>query len=297
MEVRRVPEIAYSGAMGSTPEKTQDWVRRYYAETTSLIATNWGGAVHAFHLGLDDGTCKSRDEALEASNRYLAERAGATTGTRVLDAGCGVGGSSIWLALRCGARVVGITIAPEQVAMARQLASKAGVASQVQFEEMDFAATTFAPGSFEVVWNIESMCHAFDKQDYLRHVHELLLPGGKFVCLDMFSVPGGDAETVRAMCQNWSLTSLPSVDDTREYLRVAGFVDVESQDLTAQVRRPVLALKAFAENTRRMLAVEKAITGSSSDVYEAHVLGALACAEGVENGSFAYAYVGGTRPT
>jgi cyclopropane fatty-acyl-phospholipid synthase-like methyltransferase len=288
--------LSYADAMSGTPASTQDWVRAYYAESTDLIVRNWAGSVHAFHLGLDDGTCATRDEALAASNAYLARRAGIERKTRVLDAGCGVGGSSIWLATHRGAEVVGITIAPEQVAIAEKLAREAGVTHRTTFHEMDFAATTFPPASFDVVWNIESMCHAFDKREYMRHVLALLCPGGRFACLDMFGYGPGDAAPIRAMCTNWSLTSLPSVEEVRGLLDSLGFEGVESEDLTEPVRRPVAALEAMARNAQAMLRIERMTTGSASAVYDAHVLGALACAEGVAQGCMQYAYVGGRKP-
>lgn len=280
--------------MIGTPESTKDWVRGYYAESTELYLKNWAGSAYGFHLGLDDGTCGTRDEALAASNEYLAGRAGIQSGTRVLDAGCGVGGSSMWLARHRGASVVGITIAPEQVVIATRLAKEAGLDARATFHEMDFAATTFAPGSFDVVWNIESMCHAFDKREYLRHVLALLRPGGRFVCLEPFSRDGEqDAAVMKAMCQNWSMPPLPSVAQVREWLRDVGFVGVESEDVSDRVRRPVQALRAMALNARQMLKLERALTGSSSAGYEAHVSGAIACAEAVEQGALEYAYVGG----
>ena len=281
--------------MAETPTWTKDWVRDYYAESTDLYLRNWAGQARAFHLGLDDGTCLSRDDALVASNAYLATRAGVEEGTRVLDAGCGVGGSSMWLASNRGAEVVGITIAPEQVVVAVKLAREAGLTSRTAFHEMDFAATTFAPGSFDVVWNLESMCHAFDKRDYLRHVHDLLRPGGRFACLDMFGRGSSDAPAIRAMCSNWSLPSMPSVDEVRAGLTSAGFIGVETEDLTEQVRRPVQALESMGRNAREMLRIERVMTGSCSKVYESHVLGALACAEGVGDGSMEYAYVGARK--
>jgi ubiquinone/menaquinone biosynthesis C-methylase UbiE len=282
--------------MSGTPQGTKDWVRGYYAESTELISKNWAGGELAFHLGLDDGTRATRDETLAASNEYLANKGEIGEGTTVLDAGCGIGGSSLWLASRRRAKVVGITIAPEQVAMARRTAASAKLEDRAAFHEMDFAATTFEHGSFDVVWNIESMCHAFDKQEYLRHVFDLLRPGGRFVCLDMFACAAPDAPSVKEMCSSWSLPSLPSVPDVRGWLASLGFVDVESEDLTEQVRRPVLALQSMARNTSEMLRVEKAVLGSASAVYEAHVRGALACADGVEQGVMAYAYVGARKP-
>jgi tocopherol O-methyltransferase len=281
--------------MIGTPDATKDWVRGYYAESTELYLKNWAGSAFAFHLGLDDGTCRTRDEALAASNEYLANRTGIESGTRVLDAGCGVGGSSMWLARHRGASVVGITIAPEQVGVAQRLAEEAGLASLVGFHEMDFAATTFAPASFDVVLNLESMCHAFDKREYLRHAFELLRPGARFACLDMFSRDEG-APAVRAMCENWSLASMPSVAQVRHWLSEVGFAEVEGEDLTDRVRRPVQALHAMAKNAAQMLKIEKAVTGSCSAVYEAHVRGGIACAEGVDQGVMEYAYVGARKP-
>ena len=193
--------------------------------------------------------------------------------------------------------MTGITIAPEQVTIATRLAAEAGLGARTTFHEIDFAATTFAPGSFDVVWNLESMCHAFDKHRYLAHVFDLLRPGGRFVCLDMFAHPAGvDAEPLREMCANWSLPSMPTVDEVRGWLASVGFTVVESEDLTAQVRRPVEALEAMARNARALLRLEKTTAGSTSAVYQKHVLGALACAEGVAQGCMQYAYVGARKP-
>jgi SAM-dependent methyltransferase len=278
--------------MTGTPEEVKGWVRGYYAEATALYLANWAGSALAFHLGLDDGTCRTRDDALAASNAYLAERARIERGTKVLDAGCGVGGSSLWLARHRGASVVGITIAPEQVAIAESLAREAGLEHLTTFREMDFASTSFPRGSFEVVWNVESMCHAFDKPAYLRHVRDLLSKGGRFACLDIFSAPGADPSIVDTMCKNWSLPSLPSLESVCGALREAGFDGIESEDLTELVKRPVEALRAMALNALQMLRLEKATLGTASRVHEAHVRGALACAEGVACKTFRYAYVG-----
>jgi cyclopropane fatty-acyl-phospholipid synthase-like methyltransferase len=282
--------------MLGTPEVTKQWVRGYYAESTELILNNWAGAPLAFHLGLDDGSCATRADAMVASNEYLATRADIREGTRVLDSGCGVGGSSIWLCRDRRARVVGITISPEQVAIARRLAREAGLADRVEFHEMDFAATSFVAGSFDVVWNMESMCHAFDKQQYLRHVWHMLAPGGRFVCLDLFGRGGEEAPIVREMLRDWSMTSVPPVGEIRSALEEVGFVDVEHEDLTQEVHRPLQALQAMAANSRQMLRIEKATTGSCSAGHEAHVRGALACAGAVAAGVLDYGYVGARRP-
>jgi cyclopropane fatty-acyl-phospholipid synthase-like methyltransferase len=283
--------------MQGTPEETKNWVRGYYAGSTDLYLKNWAGSVHGFHLGLDDGSCQSRDDALAAANAYLAERAHVGQGTRVLDAGCGVGGSSMWLARHLGACVTGITIAPEQVQIAERLAEAAGLARLVSFREMDFAATTFAAASFDVVWNIESICHSFDKRQYFDHILTLLAPGGRFVCLEMFCREGRESGEAQRTCEaSWSMPPLATVEQVRSWLAEVGFVGIECENLNSKVRRPLGALRAMALNARQMLRIEQAIAGSVPHVHEAHVRGALACVDAADEGAFDYWYVGARRP-
>jgi tocopherol O-methyltransferase len=72
---------------------------------------------------------ESREEAQEGLIRFLAEKAGIRNGSRILDVGCGVGGSSVWLAKNLKAATVGITVSPVQLDMARRLATEQKVNS------------------------------------------------------------------------------------------------------------------------------------------------------------------------
>ena len=59
------------------------------------------------HCGFFDAQHRAHDEAILNMNRVLASAAGISQQDRVLDAGCGIGGSAIWLARKIGARVTG----------------------------------------------------------------------------------------------------------------------------------------------------------------------------------------------
>src|SRR5215470_3061151 len=103
------------------PDWLRDEIRTYYAETTEQSYFAWGGHTFAMHIGLSPAVRQDDFRAtLLATNAFLADKAGITTGTRVLDAGCGMGGSSVWLATERGAEVVGITISPNQVGLANR---------------------------------------------------------------------------------------------------------------------------------------------------------------------------------
>src|SRR5258708_27943241 len=100
-------------------------------------------------------------------NGVRANAAGARRRAVVLDAGCGVGGTAIWLAGEFGARVVGITPVAGQVTRARRLAGVRQVADLVSFDQQDYRSPTFPDASFDVVWAQESVCHAPDKQSFV----------------------------------------------------------------------------------------------------------------------------------
>lgn len=69
----------------------------------------------AIHLGFWDGGTRDYREAAINANRVLASKVALRPGERVLDAGCGAGGSAVWLARELGARVVGVNLSPGQI--------------------------------------------------------------------------------------------------------------------------------------------------------------------------------------
>jgi cyclopropane-fatty-acyl-phospholipid synthase len=77
-------------------------------------------------------------EAQEAKLAHIAAKLALEPGQRVLDIGCGWGGMAIFLALRAGVTVHGITLSEEQLALARERAEAAGVADRVSFELVDY---------------------------------------------------------------------------------------------------------------------------------------------------------------
>lgn len=100
---------------------------------------------------------------------------------KILDVGCGIGGSSRILGKKFpDAEVVGITLSPEQAARAASLASDAGL-SNVRFEVMNALEMTFDPDTFDLVWGCESGEHMPDKKKYVEEMVRVLKPGGKLV--------------------------------------------------------------------------------------------------------------------
>lgn len=141
---------------------------------------------HSLHYGYWDASTKTFREALANINTILADKAGIAPGDKVLDAGCGVGGSSIWLAKNKYAVVTGITLSQKQASRANAFAKQIGLEKHAVFEVQDYTNTTYDSESFDVVWAIESVCHAANKEDFIKEAYRLLKPGGQLILADFF---------------------------------------------------------------------------------------------------------------
>lgn len=101
---------------------------------------------------------------------------------RVLDVGCGIGGTSRYLAVKLGeeSRVTGIAISPQQIKRATQLAHDRKI-TNAEFKLMDALAMEFPDNSFDLIWACESGEHMPDKKKYVEEMVRVLKPGGRIV--------------------------------------------------------------------------------------------------------------------
>ena len=130
----------------------------YYNQSQIDYELIWGLKKHlSIHYGFYDKKHPTHGEAVLNFNRILATNLSITGGDIVLDAGCGIGGSSIWLAKNYGCKVIGITVVPDQVKQATKLAKLHGVDHLVSFELQDYTKTSLSGESFTVVWGLESV--------------------------------------------------------------------------------------------------------------------------------------------
>jgi cyclopropane-fatty-acyl-phospholipid synthase len=82
------------------------------------------------------------DEAQLAKKRHIAAKLNLDGARSILDIGCGWGGLALSLAAWSGAKVDGITLSTEQLAVARHRAEAEGLASRVDFSLTDYRDVT-----------------------------------------------------------------------------------------------------------------------------------------------------------
>ncbi len=254
-------------------------VLHYYAHTGRDYARLWSGAEgRAIHFGYWDDGVRDHEASLVRMNEVMADRAGVRPGDVVLDAGCGVGGTSTWLAARRGARVRGITLVEQQVEQARELAAARGVAAGCAFEVADYVATGLPSGSFDVVWSQESVSHAPDRALFVAEALRLLRPGGVLVQEEIYAgvggVPPAHREKVDRVCAAWVIPQLPTVAEYTDVLVSAGFGEVAWHDL-APFLRPSLARLRRMARTYAPLADAAVRAGRMEPVRAANIRGGL----------------------
>ncbi len=102
-------------------------------------------------------------------------------GSRILDVGCGIGGSARILARDYGFDVIGVTISKQQVSRARELTPEN---INCTFQVMDALDLKYDKGSFDGVWSVEAGPHMPDKQKYADEMLRVLRPGGVLAVAD-----------------------------------------------------------------------------------------------------------------
>jgi ubiquinone/menaquinone biosynthesis C-methylase UbiE len=191
--------IAVKGLTSNTNRNIAD----YYNQTLNHYQMWWKlDRSLAVHYGLWDTRTKNFREALKNTNKFLMDTAEVKEGSRILDAGCGVGGSAFYLAEEKKAKVTGITLSEKQLEYAIRKSKELNLTELVNFRLEDYLRTSFAPETFDLVWAIESVTSAPDKQKFAREVYRVLKPGGKLIVADYFK-PGKDIEDPKNWLKKW----------------------------------------------------------------------------------------------
>lgn len=127
-----------------------------------------------FETGTED-----LDTAQQAKLRHLCRKLRLQPDDYLLDVGCGWGGLARFAAREFGARVFGITLSHEQLALARERVAAEGLQDRVQLEFLDYRDLP-ADGRFDKVVSVgmfEHVGHA-NLPLYFRTLQQAVKPGG-----------------------------------------------------------------------------------------------------------------------
>ncbi|KAM6528083.1 hypothetical protein FALCPG4_009107 [Fusarium falciforme] len=199
------------GLAHSTMQALKDRIKLHYDLASDYYLSLWGEHIHhGYWPTLESQETQTKEQAQINLIRLLLDTSKLSSNTAVLDVGCGIGGTSRYLASEHGCSVTGITISPKQVEIANRLTkaakeehSQAGSSKspddggftqlgtgKVRFLELDAEKMgdffDDQQGSFDAVWISEALSHFPNKALFFENAKKVLKPGGKLVLADWF---------------------------------------------------------------------------------------------------------------
>jgi tocopherol O-methyltransferase len=226
----------------------------HYDVASPYYYSLWGEHLHHGYWVRGD---ESKETAQIQLIEHLAQLTNIKTGSRILDIGCGFGGSSLYLAKKYAASATGITISPVQVQMAKDAAAKTNL--DASFLLMDAEDMQFAQ-PFDLLWSVESISHYHDPRQFFASAVKFLKPGGCFALTDWFqkeNLSPADKKEFIEPIEKGMMVELRGMDDYSNFLVSSGLHVVHRQELTLNCAKSWdLGLDIIKDKTFWSLAVK-----------------------------------------
>ena len=179
----------------------------------------WGEHLHHGYWIRGD---ESKEMAQLQLIEHLAQLTRVKPGSDILDIGCGLGASTLYLAKHYSVAATGITNSSVQVQMAINAAARERL--DAQFLLMDAEAMDFQR-QFDLLWSVESISHYEHREEFFASAAKLLKPGGLFAITDWFKKKNlTRAETKKFIdpIEKGMLVELQTMDDYKHSLTSNG---------------------------------------------------------------------------
>lgn len=219
-----------------------------FLDVSRLLGRGGGaaeGSIHRF-LAADPGEDQAErlgPERLDILIFDAAVAAGLPAAPRVLDAGCGLGGTIFrWQQLR-GGSYVGLTLSAEQHRRATLEAARRGLAHTCRFHIRSYHEPVAGP--FDAVIAVESLAHSADPAAVVANLAAALAPGGLLLLVDDMPREGATA-MLTEFKRCWRCPVLADAPAYRRAIAAAGLAMVHDTDWTHRLRpRPLAWLKVL----------------------------------------------------
>ncbi|KAK4776594.1 hypothetical protein SAY86_005282 [Trapa natans] len=231
-------------------------IAEFYDESSGIWENIWGDHMH--HGFYDDGSSVSLsdhrlaqirmiEEALSFASVPSEEEKNTSTAKiprRIVDVGCGIGGSSRYLARKYGAECQGITLSPVQAERANALALSQGLSDKVSFQVADALEQPFSDGQFDLVWSMESGEHVPNKMKFVNELVRVAAPGSTIIIVTWChrelaeaedTLQPWEKELLDKICQAYFLPSWCSAADYVKLLQSFSVEDIRTADWTRYV--------------------------------------------------------------
>ena len=211
----RIDQVNWKARSRRNAEHTYNLTRRLY----ELFLD----ADRQYTMAYYRDTSDSLEKAQLDKKAHIAAKLYLKPGMKVLDVGCGWGGLALYLHRHYDVDVLGIALAPDQIAFCKERAEAEGVADRVKFELMDYRDLT---GEFDRIVNVGLIEHLGTPHypGFFEHMRRLLKFDGVMVshCCGRAGVPG--------TTDQW----------TRKYIFPGGYIPALSELVTEAERNKLI---------------------------------------------------------
>ncbi|XP_031483942.1 probable tocopherol O-methyltransferase, chloroplastic [Nymphaea colorata] len=230
----------------------QQGIAEFYDESSGAWESVWGEHMHHGFYDSQGQASLNLDDHRSAQIRMIEE---ALTFARVpddasrspkhiVDVGCGIGGSSRYLAKKYGAKCQGITLSPIQAARANELSISQGLDNLVSFQVADALDQPFLDGQFNLVWSMESGEHMPNKKKFVSELARVAAPGATIIIVtwchrDLLPSEGSlepqEVDLLDRICDGFYLPAWCSVSDYVNIAASLSLKDIRTADWTENV--------------------------------------------------------------
>ncbi len=174
------------------------------------------------------------------------------SGSRGLDAGCGIGLQAVLLAESVGpaSRITGLDLSSEVLVYARDVVEKAGLSNMIAFREGDVNRLPFDDDSFDWAWSVDCVGYMpADPLPMLKELARVVKPGGSVTILAWSSeklLPGYPLLEARLSATSSGIAPFargkrPELHFMRAFgwFRSVGLVDLTAKTFSGQAYAPL----------------------------------------------------------
>jgi arsenite methyltransferase len=178
-----------------------------------------------------------------AATEELVDLCEISSDDEVLEVGCGVGQTAVWLAKRIGCRVIGVDISQGMVERARERAEKAGVEELVEFRIADMIDLPFEDDRFDVVFGESVVPFGTDHAKAIMEFTRVVKPGGLVGLNESTWLQPPSPELVAWLSQDMAANAtVHSAEEWEELFDSAGLQNLVVRISRVETREEVLGL-------------------------------------------------------
>jgi ubiquinone/menaquinone biosynthesis C-methylase UbiE len=167
-----------------------------------------------------------------AETDILAQKAGITAGSRVLDVCSALGGPARHLVRTYGCRVTGLDATTRMIHEAIRRTAEAGLAGQIEYKQGNALDMPYRGDTFDVVWGQDAWCYVTDKERLIQECARVVKPRGVVAFTDWLETGPMSDEEWEALHTFMVFPYMETLDGYARLAEVAGLTVVEQEDLS-----------------------------------------------------------------